>query len=251
MHISTIRMHIMKVVIFMKYYLIGIKGTGMSALAVYLKQEGNEVIGSDVEKKYFTDINLEENNINILNYNRENINGEYIYIIGLSINEENVEFVEILKNNYQYYYYNDFIGQLNKEMICISGTHGKTTTTSFLFQLGENNISAIIGDGTGYSNINNKYVVVESCEYKNHFLKYHPILGVILNVELDHPDFFRNTKNVIESFQMFCNNCKTILVNGDDINTRRIRHSKKITYGFNKKNNPFRRFIKNKNRTTK
>lgn len=219
-----------------KFYLVGIKGTGMSALAVYLKQEGNIVIGSDVNKRYFTDANLIENNINILNYNCENINGEYIYIIGLSINKENVEFNEILKHNYEYYYYNDFIGQLKREMICVSGTHGKTTTTSFLYQLGENNISAIIGDGTGYSNINNKYVVIESCEYKNHFLKYYPILGVILNIELDHPDFFKNIKDVIKSFQMFSDNCKTILVNGDDINIKKIKHFKKITFGFNKDN---------------
>lgn len=219
----------------------------MAALACYLKQEGNFVIGSDINKRYFTEESLKNNNITILNYDKANITEEYVYIIGLSINTNNIEFSRILEKGYQYFYYNEFIGNIEKEMICISGTHGKTSTTSFLFQLGQGNISAIIGDGTGYSNIYNKHIVVESCEYKNHFLKYHPKLGVILNIELDHPDFFKNIYSVINSFQLFSNNCQMLLVNGDDLNIRKIKHINKISFGFNKNNDYIIKII-NKNK---
>ena len=128
----------------------------------------------------------------------------------------------------QAHLYNEFIGNIkNKELLCISGTHGKTTTTSFIYQLANNNVSAIIGDGTGYSNINNKYLAVESCEYQNHFLKYFPKLGIILNMELDHPDFFSNIKDVIKSFQNFANNSEIVLINGDDKNSKKIKHKNK------------------------
>ncbi len=223
--------------IFLKYYLVGIKGTGMCALANFLKCEGHIVVGSDKKDIYFTDEILLKNDIPFYDYNINNLKDDYVYIIGLSISDNNIEFKEIISKKYTYYYYNEFIGNIhNKELICVSGTHGKTTTTSFLYQLADNNVSSIIGDGTGYSNINNQYLVVESCEYQNHFLKYCPKLGIILNMELDHPDFFNNLKDVIDSFQKFANNSEILLINGDDKNSKKIKHKHKYTYGFQKHN---------------
>ena len=117
----------------MKYYFVGIKGTGMSALAKLLKDQGNEVAGSDVVEHYFTEDSLIEKGITIKNFDENNINSDYFYIIGNAFNDENIEVKTIKINQYKYMYYHDFIGKmLNKKTIACCGTHGKTTTTSML-----------------------------------------------------------------------------------------------------------------------
>lgn len=217
----------------MKYWLIGIKGTGMCSLALYLKQAGHEVVGSDNSNYYFTVDELNKHNIEVKEYNIVNITNDYIYIIGLSITKDNVEFDEILKRDLEYYYYNDFIGEfIDKKMIAVSGTHGKTTTAHLVKELTD--ISCIIGCGCGIYN-ESKYFVLEACEYKNHFYSYAPHLLLILNMDFDHPDFFKNKKDVIKSYQGMCDRAKIVLVNGDDNNAHRLLHANKYTYGL--KNN--------------
>ena len=79
-----------------KYYLVGIKGTGMSSLAKLLKEEGNEVVGSDVDEYYFTEDALKEQKIEIKSFNRVNITKDYFYIIGNAFDKNNVEVDEII-----------------------------------------------------------------------------------------------------------------------------------------------------------
>ena len=81
-----------------KYYLVGIKGTGMSSLAKLLKEEGNEVLGSDVDEYYFTEDTLKEQEIEIKSFNRSNITKDYFYIIGNAFNKSNIEVDDNLKN---------------------------------------------------------------------------------------------------------------------------------------------------------
>lgn len=205
----------------------------MSSLAGYLQDKGAEVIGSDNSKYYFTNEELNKRKIVVLEYNKENIKDNYIYIIGLSISKENPEFKEILERDLEYYYYNDFIGEfIDKKMICVSGTHGKTTTSFILSQLSD--ISYIIGCGIGHYN-NSDYLVLEACEYKNHYYSYTPELLVILNMDLDHPDFFKNKNDVIQSYQGMCDRSKIVLVNGDDELTKYLKHNNKYTFGIGKK----------------
>ena len=214
----------------MKYYLVGIKGTGMSSLAIFLKDAGHEVVGSDNGNYYFTVDELKKHNIEIKEYNKNNITNDYIYIIGLSIKKDNVEFNEILKRDLEYYYYNDFIGEfIDKKMIAVSGTHGKTTTCHIVKELSD--ISYIIGCGNGGCN-KSEYFVLEACEYKNHFYSYEPELLLILNMDMDHPDFFKNKKDVINSYQGMCDRSKVVLVNGDEKLSKYLVHSNIYTYGF-------------------
>lgn len=220
----------------MKYYLVGIKGTGMSSLAKLLKNENNEVIGSDTSEYYFTEDSLIELNINILPFSENNIKEEYFYIIGNAYNIDNVEVKAIIEKHYQFMYYHEFIGKkLNKKIIACSGTHGKTTTSYFITKFLNRECNYIIGDGEGGC-YDNELLVLEACEYKDHFLSYNPEILIITNIELDHTDFYKNKKQLITSFQKIANNSKKILVNGDDKNIKKIKHKNKLTYGFKKNN---------------
>lgn len=206
----------------------------MSALALYLKSKGYEVVGSDVNKYFFTEDKLFDNNILIKEYDLNNITNEYVYIVGLSIKEENIEFKKIKDLNLKYYYYNDFIKKFIKEkIIAVSGTHGKTTTSYFLKQMA--NVSYIIGCGEGEFK-NSEYLVLEACEYQNHFHSYNPTLLIIQSLDYDHPDFFNNQKEIINSYQKMCSNSEIVLINGDDPNSKKIKHQNIIRYGINNDN---------------
>ncbi len=220
----------------MKYYLLGILGTGMASLAILLKERGHFVIGSDTGEYYFTKDKLDEHNIEVLVFNKKNIEDDYFYIIGSAYDDKNIEVKEIIKKGYNYKYYYDFIGSnLGLDIYAVSGTHGKTTTTWFLKSFLEDNCNYIIGDGTGHG-VNNKKLVLEACEYKNHFLSYNPKVLLINNIELDHTDFFKSKKDLINSFQSLANKSEIVIVNGDDKLCKKIKHQKLIKFGFSKRN---------------
>lgn len=216
----------------MKYFLIGIKGTGMSALASLLKDFNYEVCGSDEETLYFTEETLKEKNISVYAFGEFEFTDEYIYIIGNAYDRNHSEVAKIIEKQFVYYYYHEFIGQVLKmHTIAISGTHGKTTTTSFLTQMLEYKTSYIIGDGSGKGYTKNDMLVLEACEYKNHFLSYMPSILLINNIEMDHPDFFKNIKEVFDSFQQLANQSDLVVVNGDDPYASQIKAKNKITIG--------------------
>lgn len=216
-----------------RYYLIGIKGTGMSALALSLKGQGYEVVGSDVQEVFFTDEALNENKIPIFIFNEDNIKGDYIYIISAAYDYHNVEVKKIINEKYKYYYYHDFIDQhYHGVRIGVSGTHGKTTTTRMLSHfLDEGNICSIIGDGEGIGTKNYDYFLFEACEYKNNFLHLNYDYLIINNIDFDHPDFFPDLQTTIKSFQKVANKSKVIIINGDDENCQKIIHPHKYTFG--------------------
>lgn len=86
----------------------------MSSLACYLKDIGNDVMGSDTDTYYFTIDNLIKKNIKILSFNKDNIKNEYIFIIGNAYDKNNIEVSKIIKNKYEYYYYHEFISKCIK-----------------------------------------------------------------------------------------------------------------------------------------
>lgn len=220
----------------MKYYLVGIKGTGMASLAKLLKDWGHFVIGSDVDDDYFTVNALKEAHIPLLSFDEKNITDDFFYIIGNAFDEANIEVQTIFKKNYRYLYYHEFIGQnLPFKIIACSGTHGKTTTAYLLTNFLGKKCNYIIGDGEG-GGYNSNLLVLEACEYKEHFLSYFPEILIINNIELDHTDYYKSKKQLINAFQKVAKQAKIILVNGDDKNARKIKHPHKITFGFKTKN---------------
>ncbi len=225
------------------FYFIGIKGSGMSALACLLHDLGNEISGSDTTNYLFTQQSLEERAIRLLPFDKNNIkslNKKTTVIVGHSFNEENNEEVKELfsNSNIEYYWYNDYLGRLvnQYESICIAGTHGKTTTTGLVYHLMKDYIetAVLIGDSTGHGDSDSKMFVLESCEFKDHFLAYHPKYAIINNIDLDHIDYFKTLDNYIHSFEIFASQVSDrIIANGDDENIMKMKCDKPmLKFGF-------------------
>ena len=217
------------------YHFIGIQGAGMSALAVILKGLGYEVKGSDVDKHFFTEAELIKNNIPVTVYNDKNIYEGLTIIKGASITEDNVELIKARELKLEIIDYEVMLGKLTKEFktICIAGCHGKTTTTAMTAHVLNHlkGINYLIGDGTGYGNKENEFFALESCEYKRHFLNYLPYYAVILNIDLDHVDYYKNIDDIISAYQEFANRATNMVIAcGDDENVQKMKLNKKVIY---------------------
>jgi len=219
------------------YYLIGIKGAGMSALAHVLHDMGNHVSGSDVKDMIFTQIELEAKGIILHTFGSSNIDSHMHVIVGNAFGEDHVDVMHAKKVGARVIRYHDFLGELasNYISVAVSGTHGKTTTTGMLshvLRLAQPT-SYLIGDGTGKGIANSKYFAFEACEYKRHFLAYHPDYLIITNIEHDHPDYFKDTEDVIHAFNGAALQCKKkVIMFGDDQNVLKLKLSNGLTYGF-------------------
>ena len=224
------------------YHFIGIKGSGMSALAQIMKKLGYEVQGSDVEKHFFTQIELDKLGVKILPFNKDNIKENLTIVRGTTFNENNNDEVKKAKElNLKIYDYPEMLGELTKkfETIAICGTHGKTTTTGILSHVLNNSIGCnyLIGDGTGDAKIGNTKFVIEACEYQQHFLNYYPTYTIITNIDLDHVDFYHNIDEIVATFAKFVEQTKKeVIACGDDKNVRKIKSDKIIYYGLNNDN---------------
>jgi len=233
----------------MIYYFIGIKGSGMSSLAQIMFDLGYKVEGSDKPDHFFTEVPLLERGIKINEFNENNISKDMIVVKGNAFTEENVEVKKALELNLKIYTYQEMIAEItnNTKLIAVSGCHGKTSTcTMFKNVLSTFGVNYLIGDGSGYANKDNEYFVLEACEYKRHFLYYNPYYTIVTNIELDHTDYYKDLDDVMDAFNEFINKTKnTVIMCGDDINTRKIKTNKKVLYyGFNENNDLYLKNIK-------
>ena len=219
----------------MKYFLVGIKGTGMSALAQILDGLGYEVEGSDKPDHFFTEQSLVEKGIKIYNFNKDNIKDDMIIIQGNAFKDTHEEIVRAKELGLKIYSYQDMVGKLTKmfQTIAISGCHGKTTTTAMLSHVLKNitGCNYLIGDGTGYADKENKYFALEACEYKRHFLSYTPYYAIITNIELDHIDYYKDIDDVISAYQEYARLAeKMVIACGDDPYTHTLEVNVPIFY---------------------
>ena len=219
----------------MKYFFVGIKGTGMSALAQVLKGLGYEVEGSDKKDHFFTEEALIEKNIKIYEFNKDNIKEDMIIVQGNAFKDTHEEIVRAKELNLKIYSYQDMVSKLTKmfETITIAGCHGKTTTTSMLSHVLKNitGCNYLIGDGTGDASKENKYFVLEACEYKRHFLSYTPYYAIITNIELDHIDYYKDIDDVISAYQEYAKLAeKMVIACGDDPYTHTLEVNVPIFY---------------------
>lgn len=154
------------------YHFIGIKGAGMSALALMLHQMGHTVQGSDVEKYYFTQRGLEQAGIQIYPFDVKNLEGDKILIAGNAFRpDNNVEIAYADEHGLTYKRYHEFLGEFMRDFVSmgVAGAHGKTSTTGMLSHVLSNitDTSYLIGDGTGRGSAAAKYFVFESDEYED------------------------------------------------------------------------------------
>lgn len=223
------------------YYFIGIKGTGMASLATMLYDLGFDVCGSDLDKHFFTEDELVKRDIPIFSFNPNNIKEEYTVIIGNAFLEDFPEVVEARKKC-ECYRYHEFLGKLmnDYESISICGSHGKTTTTTLcktvFSKFGKTGY--LIGDGEGFLEKDSKYICVESCEFRRHFLSYFPNYCIITNIEIDHVDYFKDEEDYFSAYQQFVENVKNaVFYYGDDLWCQKLKINKKsFSFGFQKTN---------------
>lgn len=195
----------------MFFYLVGIRGSALSSLCRLLLKDGHIVKGVDVFESFYTDKGID----NIETFDNMNLKKSYYYIIGNAYIDHNVTNY-ILKMGYYYKYYPSFLTSYykNKKWICVSGSHGKTTTTKLISHILDNNC-ALIGDGScNYGK--GDYFILEACEYKNTFLNYKPNILLVLNIDYDHPDFFKTEEDYKKSFDKMINKSDIAIVNGND-----------------------------------
>ncbi|SES35200.1 UDP-N-acetylmuramate--L-alanine ligase [Salipaludibacillus aurantiacus] len=203
------------------YHFIGIKGSGMSALAQILSDMKYKVQGSDVEKVFFTQKPLEKKGIPIFPFEKENIQEGQTVIASPAYNSDNAEIQAASELNVKVHSYPHFLGDFiqNFTSVAVTGSHGKTSTTGLLSHvIGEAKpTSYLIGDGTGKGEENSEYFVFEACEYRRHFLNYHPDYAIMTNVDFDHPDYFKDVEDVFSAFQEMGRQVKkAIIACGDD-----------------------------------
>ncbi len=225
------------------YHFIGIKGSGMSALALMLHQMGHKVQGSDVDKYYFTQRGLEQAGIAILPFDEQNITGDVELIAGNAFRpDNNVEIAHADRLGLTYKRYHEFLGDFMRQFASfgVAGAHGKTSTTGLFAHVMSNIIdtSFLIGDGTGRGSANAQYFVFESDEYERHFKPYYPEYSIITNIDFDHPDYFTSLEDVFNAFNDYAKQVKKgLFLYGEDEQLRRITANAPISYyGFNDQN---------------
>lgn len=217
------------------YHFTGIKGSGMSALALVLHGEGYSVQGSDLENYFFTQKGLEDAGIKMVPFSADNIQEGQIVIAGNAFPDSHEELVAAREKGIEVIRYHKFLGELLKgyKSVAITGSHGKTSTTGLLAHVlsAMEPTSYLIGDGTGHGVEGSEYFVLEACEYKRHFMAYKPDYAIMTNIDFDHPDYYTDIDDVQSAFESFGRQVKKgIIACGDDERLHELDVTTPITY---------------------
>lgn len=214
-----------------RVHLVGIGGVSMRPLGLVLKGMGMAVTGSDMSVSDSTQ-ELEAHGIPVaIGHRGENIQGAECLIRTAAVHNDNPEIAAARAAGIPVFERAQAWGEIMKSYknaICISGTHGKTTTTSMLTHiLMEANLDPTVMIGgylpllhAGHRVGHGDTILMESCEYCDSFLNFFPTLAVILNVEADHLDYFKDLQDIQKSFHQFATLASFgVIANGDDPHT--------------------------------
>lgn len=211
-------------------YFMGIGGISMSGLAEILLKEGFRISGSDMKKSDITEMLEERGALVKIGQVKENIGDDIDAVVyTAAIREDNEELCEVKRRGIPLLTRAQLLGQIMsfyRYSIAVAGTHGKTTTTSMMTSVllqGEKDPTVSIGGmldliGGNIRVGNSEYFVTEACEYTNSFHSFNPYISIILNIDNDHLDFFKNLDNIIESFRVFATKTPKegmVIINGD------------------------------------
>ena len=219
----------------MKYYCIGIKGSGMATLAEILFDLGHEVSGYDDYKEHkFTQDGLDKRGIKIYYDSTHDISKDTIVTYSKAFSIDHPEIKRVKSLGLKIIAYNELLGKLSSEFktIGVSGTHGKTTTSTMISHvLGETKgCNYFIGDGSGFADRKNELFTLESCEFNRHFLSYHPYYAIVTNIELEHTECYKDIDEIIKTFEEFANKAQHVIACGDDKNVRKMNLKNDVTY---------------------
>lgn len=205
-----------------KIHFLGVGGSGVNAIAALAAEKGYEVSGCDVNKETAYTERLHKLGIKtFVGHSKDHLEGCDMLIVTPAIyfmNQDNEE-VQAAREKMPVLTWEEFLGKhllVDKKVICVAGTHGKSTTTAILslvLQKEKLEPSAVVGakvkDWGGNSlNGNGEFFVVEADEFNDNFLHYKPDTIILNNIEFDHPDFFETEEDVILSFSKFIKNLK-------------------------------------------
>ncbi len=223
----------------MNIHFIGIGGINMSALAEICINKGYNVSGSDMQESYLVD-NLRSLGAKItIGQKKENITDDInLVVYTAAISNENEEFLAAKEKNILMINRAAFLGQIMREYknsIAVSGTHGKTTTTSMLstiFNYAEKDPTILVGGNLSTIGGNvrigsSENFITEACEYVDSFLNFNPFISIVLNIEEDHLDYFSGIEEIKASFNKFGKLLPEdgyFIVNGDNENTKDIMY---------------------------
>ena len=206
-------------------HFIGVGGSGMFPIVQILLSQGYAISGSDNNPGETLDAEQAMGVTVYMGQRPENLKGAELVVYSAAIMEDNPELVAARQMGVPVVERSEMLGLLTRhysDCICVSGTHGKTTTTAMLTQIlygAGLDPTAVIGGklpAIGGSSI----MTCEACEFVDTFLHLAPDYAVILNVDADHLDYFGTLENIIKSFHKFAGMAtKAILYNGDDPNT--------------------------------
>lgn len=217
------------------HHFVGIKGSGMSSLALVLFEKGYQVQGSDVEEYFFTQRDLEKAGVKILPFAADNVTKDMIVIAGNAFPDTHEELVRAKELGAEVVRYHDFIGRFIQPYtsVAVTGSHGKTSTTGLLSHIltGIAPTSYLIGDGTGHGDPNAEFFAFEACEYRRHFLAYAPDYAIMTNIDFDHPDYYKSIEDVFSAFQTMAEQVKKgIFAYGDDKYLRQLEVDVPVYY---------------------
>jgi len=237
-----------------KIHFIGIGGIGVSALAKLLVRRGIQVTGSDLRASSVTDDLEFEGQPVIFGHAAENVPEDCDLIIySPAVTSENPERAAARERGIPELSYPEALGELSKEFrtIAVAGTNGKSTTTAMLgLILEEAGFDPTVIVGTKVPSFKHgnmrvgktgSWLVVEACEYREHFLNLHPEFSVITNIEEDHLDYYRDLEHICEAFQKFVDLVPSIgrtAFNADDENCRNLVYKNSVSFG--EKNGEYR-----------
>ena len=231
-------------------HFIGIGGISMSGLAEILLEKGFTISGSDSKESDLTDILTSKGATIFYGQKAENIiPGIQLVVYTAAIHEDNPEFAEAKAQQLPMLSRAQLLGQIMdnyEKSIAVAGTHGKTTTTSMISEIlmaakadPTISVGGILPSIGGNLRVGASSVFVsEACEYTNSFLNFRPKYSIILNVEAEHLDFFKDLDDIRHSFRKFAGNTLAdgaTIINGEITNYEELTHNlpqEIITYGF-------------------
>ena len=225
-----------------KVHFVGVGGVSMSGLALHLRDRGFTVSGSDVNAGDSV-FKLEKKGVKVFKkHSSRFVRGADAVVYSSAISSDNPEINYAKRKNIPLIKRSELVGEILGEYnrtVAVSGSHGKTTATAMIAQIficaGLNPTVFLGGDSVSFGNYRlggNQIAVAEACEYKRNFLDIKPSVAVVLNIDKDHMDAYKNMDDLVDAFGEFIKGGVAV-INADDNYAKSIQNQSTVTFGIN------------------